>query len=66
MKARAMDPALIQAWNKGREAGKQEATEMFHEFLIGRMETLVDLPGVGDKTAWKIQEHFLKEMEEAK
>lgn len=66
MKARAMDPALIQAWNKGREAGKKEALDKFYKFLVGQMETLTDIDGIGDKTAWKIHEHFLKEMGKAK
>jgi len=58
-----LDPVLTQAWNKGREAGKKEALDHFYKFLIGRMDTLKDIEGIGDKTAWKIQKHFLDAFE---
>lgn len=61
-----MDPNLIVAWNKGREAGKKEATEMFNNFLIEKMQTLTEISGIGEKIAWKIQEHFLQEKEDTK
>ena len=59
-----LDPTLTQAWNKGREAGKKEALDQFYGFLKDRMQTLTEIEGIGDKTAWKIQEHFLKVMKE--
>lgn len=58
-----MNPHLIQVWNKGREAGKKEATELFHEFLTERMQTLQDIPGIGEKTAWKVHQHFIERLE---
>ncbi len=55
-----LDPTLMKAWNKGREEGKNEATEKFYRFLVGRMESLTEIEGVGKKTAFKIQTHFLE------
>lgn len=54
-----LDPTAIKAWNKGREAGKKEATDIFYEFLAGRMQTLTEIEGVGEKIAAKIRLHML-------
>lgn len=63
-KVSPIDPMLTQAWNKGREAGKQEALDQFYGFLKERMESLTEIEGVGSKTAMKIQMHFLDVMKE--
>lgn len=59
-----LDPTAIKAWNKGREAGKKEATDIFYEFLAGRMLSLTDIEGVGEKTAEKIRLHMLTSEDE--
>ncbi|WP_342512272.1 hypothetical protein MKY34_16835 [Sporosarcina sp. FSL K6-1522] len=58
-----LDPTVMMAWNKGREAGKKEATEIFYEFLTGKMQTLTEIDGVGEKTAAKIRLHMLTELD---
>lgn len=58
-----LNPELMKAWNKGRESGRKEATEMFYEFIKERMEALEEIGGIGSKTAFKVQMHFLSEME---
>ncbi len=59
-KVSPLDPTLMQAWNKGYAAGQKEATEIFHKFLEDRMQTIQEIDGIGEKTAWKIHEHFIK------
>lgn len=59
-----LDPELTRVWNKGREAGKKEATETFYQFLKERMEKLEEIDGVGKKTAFKVHMHFLEAMKE--
>lgn len=50
-------------YQAGYEKGKADALQAYYDFLMDRMQTLTDIPGIGEKTAWKIQEHFLKGME---
>lgn len=50
-------------YQRGYEAGRDEALDIFHSFLSNRMQTITDIPGIGEKTAWKIQEHFLQGMD---
>lgn len=61
-----LDPALIKAWNKGREAGKKEAIELFMKLVNDRMDTITEIKGIGEQRAWQIREHFIKGMEEQK
>lgn len=63
-KVNPMDPKLIEAWNKGRKAGYAEAEQTLAKFISDKMQSLTELEGIGEKTAWKIQEHFLKGMVE--
>lgn len=60
------NPVFQQAYEQGKQAGYQEATDIFHKFLNERMQTISEIPGIGEKTAWKVHEHFLKGMEESK
>lgn len=59
-KVSPLDPVLMQTWNKGYAAGQKEATNIFHKFLEERMQTIQDIDGIGEKTAWKIHEHFIR------
>lgn len=63
MKINPLDPTLMKAWNSGRNAGITEARDEFHKFLTEKMQTLTDIQGIGEKTAWKIHEHFIRELE---
>ena len=40
-----------------------EAVEKFNAFLIERMQTIEEVEGIGEKTAWKIQKHLLDGVE---
>lgn len=64
MKISPLDPALMQAWNKGRLSAEKEFTEKFATYLSEKISTLPTIPGIGEKTAWKIHEHFLEGMED--
>lgn len=64
LKRGPMDPQLIQAWNKGRDAGRNDAIEIFQKYLAERMDTLQKIHGVGPVMALRIFEHFQEGMEE--
>ncbi|MCJ8008919.1 hypothetical protein ACFFF5_21125 [Lederbergia wuyishanensis] len=57
------NPVFQKGFEQGRQVGYQEATDIFHKFLSERMQTLTDIPGIGEKTAWKVHEHLLKGMD---
>lgn len=63
-KTALMSPAMRKTFNKGKEAGVKEATDIFHSFLSERMQTLMTIPGIGEKTAWKVHEHFIEGTDE--
>ena len=50
VKTKPMDPNLIVAFNRGKEAHKKEVRE--------KLDSLCNLPGVGPKMADKIRQHF--------
>lgn len=54
-----LDPTLMKAWNKGREAGRKEAVEEFHLYFGQKMSTLMEIDGIGAKTAQKVIRHVL-------
>lgn len=63
MKRGPLDQTVMNAWNKGREAGRREAIEIFQEYLAECMDTLETIPGIGDRLALRIFEHFNDRME---
>ncbi|AVO22598.1 helix-hairpin-helix domain-containing protein [Aeribacillus composti] len=52
---------VMQAWNKGFSAGAREQRKSDIEHLVKILEGLEEIPGIGEKTAWKIREFFLKQ-----
>lgn len=62
-KLNPLNPMLMQAWNKGYKAGQGETSEQFAAFLNERMESLLEIEGIGEKTAWKVQEHFIQRID---
>lgn len=56
-----MDPKLIEAYNRGRAMGCKIQREADIEQLVKVLEGLEDVPGIGDKTAWKVREFFLQQ-----
>jgi hypothetical protein len=53
-------PEVMKAWNRGFEAGAREQRRSDIEHLVKILEGLEDIPGVGEKTAWKVREFFLQ------
>jgi len=58
-----LDPVYLKGFNDGRKDGAKEAVEKFNAYLIDRMQTLEEIEGVREKTAWKIHKHLLDGME---
>ncbi|WP_117017101.1 hypothetical protein [Aeribacillus pallidus] len=52
---------LIAAWNKGFAAGAREQRKSDIEHLVKILEGLEEIPGIGEKTAWKVREYFLQQ-----
>lgn len=46
-------------FNRGFAAGTKEQREADIEYLLTLLEDLEEWPGIGEKTATKIREHFL-------
>jgi aminoglycoside phosphotransferase (APT) family kinase protein len=55
-----IDPKLMEAWNRGFSAGAREQRKADIEHLVKILESLEEVPGVGEKTAWKVREFFLQ------
>jgi hypothetical protein len=51
---------VMQAWNRGFSAGAREQRKSDIEHLVKILEGLEEIPGIGEKTAWKIREFFLQ------
>ena len=50
VKVKPMDPNLIVAFNRGKDAIKKDVHK--------KLDSLSDLPGIGPKMADRIREHF--------
>jgi hypothetical protein len=48
------------AFNKGYSAGAREQRESDIDYVIQLLENLEDVPGIGQRTADKVREYFLK------
>lgn len=59
--ASPLDPKLMAAWNKGFAAGAREQRKSDIEYLVRILEGLEEIPGIGEKTAWKVREYFLQQ-----
>jgi hypothetical protein len=55
---------VMQAWNRGFNAGAREQNKQDTELMLEWLGKLEEIPGIGEKTAWKIREHFLDFMRE--
>lgn len=55
---------VMQAWNRGFNAGAREQNKQDTELMLEWLGKLEEIPGIGQKTAWKIREHFLDFMKE--
>jgi hypothetical protein len=55
-----LDPKLMEAFNKGFSAGAREQRKSDIEHLVKILEGLEEIPGIGEKTAWKVREFFLQ------
>ncbi|EIJ79139.1 hypothetical protein PB1_16319 [Bacillus methanolicus PB1] len=58
--ASPIDPKLMEAWNRGFSAGAKEQRKSDIEHLVNILENLEEIPGIGEKTAWKVREFFLQ------
>jgi hypothetical protein len=56
-------PEVMAAWNRGFSAGAKAQRESDIEHLVKILEGLEEIPGIGEKTAWKIREFFLQKFE---
>jgi hypothetical protein len=52
---------VMAAWNKGFAAGAREQRKSDIEYLVRILEGLEEIPGIGEKTAWKVREYFLQQ-----
>ncbi|MCG6183305.1 hypothetical protein H1215_18710 [Anoxybacillus sp. LAT_38] len=59
-------PDIMAAWNKGFEAGAKRQNELDTKIMLEWLGKLEEIPGIGEKTAWKIREHFLEFMMEGR
>ena len=55
-----LDPMYL----KGLNDGKKQAGIEFESYITEMLSTLTDVPGIGDKTAERITEHFMQGMED--
>ncbi len=60
---RALDPEVMKAWNKGKEAGIKEGRAHARDFFLNWLEGLEHEHGIGKKTAEKIRDRFYKQYE---
>jgi hypothetical protein len=51
---------VMAAWNRGFSAGAREQRKSDIEHLVKILEGLEEIPGIGEKTAWKVREFFLQ------
>jgi hypothetical protein len=58
------DTKLMEAWNRGFSAGAREQNKQDTELMLEWLGKLEEIPGIGEKTAWKIREHYLDFMKE--
>ncbi len=56
-----IDPVLIEAYNRGRAMGCKVQRETDIEQLVKVLQGIEEIPGIGEKTAWKVREFFLKQ-----
>jgi hypothetical protein len=55
---------VMAAWNRGFSAGAREQNKLDSELMLEWLGKLEEIPGIGEKTAWKICEHYLDFMKE--
>lgn len=55
---------LEEAWNRGFHAGAKRQNELDTKLMLEWLGKIEEIPGIGEKTAWKIREHFLEFMRE--
>jgi hypothetical protein len=59
-----LDPILMEAFNKGFSAGAREQNKLDSELMLEWLGKLEEIPGIGQKMAWRIREHYLEFMRE--
>lgn len=59
-----IDPTVMKAWNMGATSGARQQRTSDIKQLVKILEDLEEIPGIGEKTAWKIRELFLSKLEE--
>lgn len=47
------DTKLMEAWNRGFSAGAREQNKQDTELMLEWLGKLEEIPGIGEKTAWK-------------
>ncbi|WP_230459198.1 hypothetical protein [Geobacillus thermodenitrificans] len=57
-------PDVMKAWNRGFDAGAKRQNELDTKLMLEWLGKIEEIPGIGEKTAWKIREHFLDFMRE--
>jgi hypothetical protein len=60
--ASPLDTKLMEAWNRGFNAGAREQNKQDTELMLEWLGKLEEIPGIGEKTAWRIREHYLEFM----
>lgn len=57
-------PEVMKAWNRGFEAGAKRQNELDTQLMLEWLGKIEEIPGIGEKIARKIREHFLDFMKE--
>jgi hypothetical protein len=55
---------VMAAWNQGFIAGAKRQNQLDTKLMLEWLGKLEEIPGIGEKTAWKIREHYLEFMME--
>jgi hypothetical protein len=53
---------VIKAWSQGFNAGAKEQNKQDTELMLEWLGKLEEIPGIGQKMAWRIREHYLEFM----
>lgn len=59
-KVKQKNPQILLAFNKGYSAGAKEQRDSDIDHLVATLENLEQVPGIGEKTAWKVREYFMQ------
>ncbi len=63
-KVSPLNPAIMTAFNRGYAAGAKQQQESDADNFVKLLEKLETVPGIGEKTAAKIENYFMQQFDE--